>query len=329
MTDNSSTPSASIRDAFRAELADALRPLTDPNEMKLTACRLLVQHLAVGRASYAEVDPDNIHVIIAAEFTHGMLSFAGRHRSDDYGLTVIAALRAGHTVVINDVEEHAELTEAERMAYAAVGMRALVVVPLIKGGGRWISALGVNAASPRSWAADEVDLIEEVAERMWEAVERAKAEASLRENVDRLRLAVRVSNIGLWDWDRKTDVVVFSPEWKALLGYAEDEIRNELNEWKCRVHPDDIGPTLDRIRRAIVAGDMAYEVEFRMRHKDGTWRWIFSRAEVIRDACGSAVRILGCHLDVTTQRQALDAIREREARLTAILSTAGVRHISW
>lgn len=312
---------AAARDAFRAALADALRPMTDPAEMKVAACRLLVRHLAAGRASYAEVEPDDAHVVIAAEHTDGMPSFAGRYRADDFGPAIIDALRAGRTLAIDDVTARLDLTESERATYAAVGIRSLVVVPLIKGG-RWLGALGVNAAAPRAWAADEVALIEEVAERMWAAVERARAEEALRASAERLRLAIRASHIGLWDWNLITDTVVYSPEWKAQLGYTEDEIGTGPGKWESLLHPDDRGPALARIRKTIAGPESSHETEFRMRHKDGSWRWIFTRAEVFRDAAGGGVRMLGCHLDVTERKRTEENVREREAKLVAILDTA-------
>lgn len=312
---------AATRDAFRARLADTLRPLVDPDEMKQATCRLLIQHLATGRASYAEVEPDDTHVVIAAEATDQMASFAGRYRADAFGPTFINDLREGRNLVIDDVTSRAELTEAEQATYAAVSIRALVVVPLNKRG-RWLAALGVNSAVPRKWTADEIALIEEVAERMWAAVERAKAETALRASAERLRLAVRASNIGLWDWDLKTDVVVYSPEWKAQLGYGDNEIWNEFSEWRSRLHPDDLTPTLDRIWNTIASTEPSLESEFRMQHKDGSWRWIYARAEVIRDTDGLAVRIIGGHLDVTSRKNVEQALREREAHLSAILDTA-------
>jgi PAS domain S-box-containing protein len=312
---------AAARDSFRVRLADALRPIDDPDEMKVTACRLLLQHLATGRVSYAEVEPDDIHVVVAAESTNGLPSFSGRHRADDFGSTIIAALRNGHTLAINDIAGQKELTDAEQEAYAAFGIQALVVVPLVKNG-RWLAALGVNCAAPRTWSAEEIQLVEEVAERMWAAVERAKAMAELRASEERLRLAVRAANIGLWDWNLKTNAVVYSPEWKAQLGYDEGELGNELQEWESRVHPDDLGPSLGSVRQTIAGPDSSHEIEFRMRHKDGSWRWIFARAEVIRDVMGAPLRMLGCHIDMTAKRQDEQALREREARMAAILNTA-------
>lgn len=133
---------------------------------------------------------------------------------------------------------------------------------------------------------------------------RKRAEAALRIREEWLRLSLRAANIGLWDWDVITNQVAYSPEWKSQLGYAAEEIGSAFAEWESRVHPDDLAPTLERVRRALAAGETAYEVEFRMRHKDGAWRWIYTRAEIFRDDRGQAVRVIGCHVDITERKRA-------------------------
>ena len=157
---------------------------------------------------------------------------------------------------------------------------------------------------------------------MQDITARRRAEVSLRESEERLRLAVRAANIGLFDWDIRTGKVVFSPEYKAQLGYAADELTDDFEEWESRLHPDEVDAILDRVHRTLLSESEPHEIEFRMRHKDGSWRWIFTRAEVYRDSAGTAVRMLGCHLDVTSRRKAEEAIRENQSKLAAILDNA-------
>ena len=142
---------------------------------------------------------------------------------------------------------------------------------------------------------------------------RKRAEAGLRESEERLRLAVQASNVGLWDWDLRSNQVVFSREWKLQLGFEEHEIANEFSEWERRVHPDDLAPTMACVRRVLAGPGDEHEVEFRMRHKDGSWRWIYTRGEVSRDEKGQPVRMLGCHVDIT-ERQRGEAVLRKLAR---------------
>ena len=156
----------------------------------------------------------------------------------------------------------------------------------------------------RAWTARETRLFHEIGRRLADAVTGLTAFRDLQEGAERLQLAVKASDVGLWDWDIASNTVLFSPEYKRQLGYAEDEFKSDLGEWRQRVHPDDIGPTLEGLRAFFESDQIVRESEFRMRHKDGSWRWIFSRGEVRRDVDGTPLRMLGCHLDITDRKRA-------------------------
>lgn len=138
---------------------------------------------------------------------------------------------------------------------------------------------------------------------------RKQSEIVLRASEARIRLLVRSSNIGLWDWNLVTNEVFFSPEWKSQLGYADDELPNSFNEWKSRLHPDDLAPTLAAVDDYLAGRRADYEVEFRLRHKSGAWRWILTRANLTRDSAGRPTHIMGCHIDITERQQAEESLR--------------------
>jgi PAS domain S-box-containing protein len=158
------------------------------------------------------------------------------------------------------------------------------------------------------------------------AIGRHHIEAALRESAERLRLAVQASNVGLWDWDLRKNEVVFSREWKGQLGYEEHEIGNEFGEWERRVNADDLQPATARLHAYLDGKHPEYAVEFRLRHKDGSYRWMYARGEVFRDASGKPTRMLGCHVDTTELKRAEEALRESEEmfRVLADTSTAGI-----
>lgn len=153
--------------------------------------------------------------------------------------------------------------------------------------------------------------------------QRKQAEEALRNSEARLRLSVAASNIGLWDWDLLTNEVLFSREWKSQLGYAEDEIANRFEEWESRVHPDDLGPALAKVQRFLTDPGADYAVEFRLRHKDGSYRWIFTQGQLFRDAGGKPTRMLGCHIDITARKLTEAAVRESEQKLRKVLDGLG------
>ena len=132
--------------------------------------------------------------------------------------------------------------------------------------------------------------------------ERKRAEAELRRSEERYALAARGTNDGLWDWDLATDRVYYSPRWKAMLGYDENEIGERPAEWLDRVHPDDL-PRLETKRAAHLDGTSPhFEDEHRMRHKDGSYRWFLSRGFAVRDGTGRPHRMAGAQTDVTDRR---------------------------
>jgi PAS domain S-box-containing protein len=180
--------------------------------------------------------------------------------------------------------------------------------------------LKAMASDPRERYLSASDLAQEV--QRWQEVQRRQAEEELLKSRERFELAVRGSQDGLWDWDLQTGDVYYSPRWKSILGYEDHEIANRIEEWEQRLHPDE--------RERVIAANKAhadgqtphYEYEYRLRHKDGSYRWILARGVALRDASGRAYRMAGSHVDITERKQAEEErerllSREREARAQA------------
>jgi PAS domain S-box-containing protein len=185
-TDVTEQLEAEARQAYLVRLSDALRPLSDPAEVLVEAARLLGETLGVSRAFYAEVEPDGDHVTIRRDYHSGLPSAAGRYRITDFGLGLAEALRAGGTVAVEDIEQDLGVDAERRAAYAAIGVQAHATIPLVRGG-RLVALLGLHHASPRRWAPGDLALLKETAERTWAALERARAEAALRESEEKYR----------------------------------------------------------------------------------------------------------------------------------------------
>jgi PAS domain S-box-containing protein len=156
---------------------------------------------------------------------------------------------------------------------------------------------------------------------------RTRAEAALRENEERLRLAFAGSQEGVWDWDLETNAVVYSARWKQMLGYSDEEIEPHLGAWQRLLHPDDRSRAQE-VYDSVNRGDQMYEGEFRLRHKDGHYVHVLSRGfPVRRTPGGPPVRIVGTHFDLTERKRAEAALRESEERLT--LAFAGAQEGVW
>jgi diguanylate cyclase (GGDEF)-like protein/PAS domain S-box-containing protein len=147
--------------------------------------------------------------------------------------------------------------------------------------------------------------------------------ARIRADEEQLRHALEGSNDGLWDWNLLTNETYFSPRWKEMLGFHDDEFDNTYASWEERVHPDDLPPAIARIQTHLENPSEPYEALFRMRHKNGDWRWILSRARARRDTDGRVVRMVGTHVDVTEQKRLESILYEERERALVTLRSIG------
>jgi len=144
------------------------------------------------------------------------------------------------------------------------------------------------------------------------------AEQALKAAEERWKFALEGAGDGVWDFDEERRVAFYSPRWKEMLGYREDEVGTGIQEWLKRIHPDDRA----RVRQAIDAyrrGDTpVYETEHRLQHKDGHWVWVLDRGKIVeRHPDGTPRRIVGTHSDITRTKQAEQALRDRQAAVLA------------
>lgn len=132
----------------------------------------------------------------------------------------------------------------------------------------------------------------------------------LAESEERSKFALDGSGLGVWDWQLGNDTVYFSHFWKAMLGYQDHEIGNDLNEWRSRCHPDDWAATEAAVKAALAGDTPYYDNEHRLRCKDGSYKWIRDRGMVVaRDAQGRPLRMIGTHSDISEYRRLMN---ERE-----------------
>jgi len=133
--------------------------------------------------------------------------------------------------------------------------------------------------------------------------ERKKMEDALRVSQERFQLATQGTTDGLFDWDIVQNRVYFSPRWKEMLGHSDAEIIDSFSEWKSRLHPNDLDRAMGYVNDFLAGRHSKYQQEFRLRHRDGSYRWILARATLIRDPVGRPLRMVGSHVDLTAQRE--------------------------
>ena len=137
---------------------------------------------------------------------------------------------------------------------------------------------------------------------------------ALRESEERYALAARGANDGLWDWNLRNNEIYFSPRWKSMLGYDEEEVGSSPEEWFKRVHPDDLPRVKEAVASHLEGRTTHCENEHRMLHQNGTYHWMLSRGLAVRDAHGKATRLAGSQTDIT-QGKVADALTGLPNRL--------------
>ncbi|MBT9501515.1 MAG: PAS domain S-box protein [Burkholderiaceae bacterium] len=176
---------------------------------------------------------------------------------------------------------------------------------------RWLAIVAVVV-----WAAacTAVIVMGAFLDRAWAASRRAEQQAS--EAAQRLSLATAAATIGVWDWDtRQATQWYATPTYFTMMGDDPHTDVGRRDEWVERLHPQDRAAVVERIAAVLAGADLPYHYEARLRHADGSYRWVSVTGQVLdRDAQGRPTRMMGTRVDITERKQAEDALRDSEAR---------------
>ena len=137
--------------------------------------------------------------------------------------------------------------------------------------------------------------------------------------------ALQGTGIGLWEWDVPTGTVIFSPEWKTLFGYAQDEVGDGFDEWIGRIHPQDLAHTHEALQAYAQGTEQTLTLEHRLRCKDGSYRWVMARGNVYsRAQGGTPLRIIGIHMDITEHKHLLQRMTIQHQVAEALVRVSGL-----
>lgn len=317
-TDTTRRVSTERRLAFQLRMADQLRGLADPLELARRSSRLLGEALGAGRVLFGEIMEDGAHGIFHSSHTDGSMDeLHGIFDTEAFGAGLFAMLRSGRTSVHDDIDAELGATDQQAVRqFRALDTRAEISVPVLREG-RLTSILIVNHRTPRAWTPYEIELVEDMAERTWNAVERARAEASLRQANRRLEDLVdqrTAERDRLWDMAQEILAIASTegyflscnPAMTETLGWTEREL--QVVPFMGFAHPDQL-EELAGIMAQLAAGKTVTRYEIRTRHRDGSYRWL-SWTVVPR---GQLLYMAG--RDVTEERQRQDALRQAEDAL--------------
>ncbi len=295
---------------FLIELNDAIRAIQDPKEIMWKVVCATGQHFGVSRCSYGEIDPTQEYVIIDRDYCNGAISVVGKHHMDSYGPEIIAELRQGKTLIVDDVERDPRTTGVETASFDAIQTKSILCVPLVKAG-RFVAVFVLHHVSVRHWTEEDVVLMERIAQKTWLAVERSRSEEELRESEAHLQLALKVGRMGTWDWDMQTDALLWSEGHFTILGLKPNECEPGYKVWASRVHPDDLAEAEAKLQQAI-ADKKEYHHEYRLRWSDGSIHWVEARGQLTYDSQGNPKHSIGAVIEITERKQ---AEQEREQLL--------------
>ena len=290
---------AELRQNALLELGDAIRDLSDPDEIAYAASAIIGNALQVSRVGYGVIDKSRETITVERDWNApGITTIAGTLQFRDYG-SYIEDLKAGRTVTIANVE-HDPRTVATADALRAISAASFVNMPLVEQDDL-VALIYANHATPRVWSEDDLVLMREVAERVRAASERLRAEGARRASDEQFRVFAEAVPSQIWAARPDGYIYWFNQQVYAYSGIAPGTC-DGAELWIAQVHADDRDMATARWQDALSTGK-PYSVEFRMRAANGDYRWFLVRAEPVRGDDGSILRWVGTNTDIDDSRR--------------------------
>jgi len=318
---------AQHRQKFLLELNDQLRSFDDPDEIMEATARSLGQFLKVDCAGYGEVNEARGLILVEREWSRGAISNEGRaYRLYDFLPTMMAELKKGNPIFVEDIRNDPRADNPQvQAAYSTINARSALAVPLLKDQ-KLTAILYMHSAEPRAWSADDLTLAEDVAERTWTAVEKARAEIGLRETDARFRLIAESLPALVWILNPKTELIYTNERWVKYSGLPPEEALG--HSWMSAIHPDDMARMHQELV-PVVTHHTPYMTEARYRSHEGVYRWHLIQGAPIHTPSGEFKGWVGTSVDIHDLKETEEALRRSEEQLRLALRAAKMGNWRW
>lgn len=312
------TSTGEKQQSFLLKLSDAIRDLKNPIDVEEAATKTALDFMEADRCHYSTIDGDN--VIILQEAVRGNLpSVAGVHNINSFALYK-AVLKAGRPFVVDDVCTSEIIDKELKKVCLDFQYGSFINVPVLKND-KPVGLLSLVQCKPRKWTDTDLQLSIETAERIWAAVERAKAEEKLKESEEAFRAMADSSPVLIWTFNANGTTTYYNKTFLDFVGVAKSE---DIYDWNKIIHPDDIQSTLDHIDIAI-AEQRSFSIECRLLRADGQWRWVLAQGNPKLGVDNEFLGFVGSSVDFTERREVEAKIKKSEKKFeAAILAVEGI-----
>lgn len=306
---------------FLLELGEKIRFGEQNLENTLAAAAALTsRHLEAARCLFVEIDETENRGVVRGEYCRrGLDPVAAEYKISDYSSETLDEIKNGRIIVNCDAERDARTAKIFRQIYEPYDERSYVSIPLFTGG-RWAAIFWISDDKPRTWSEREVALLAAVGERVWLAAEKIRNDKALRQNRERLQMAMDAAKIYSWEMNLATAHIEWSNNLEQVVGFAlPSEYHLTINDL---VHPDDRA-ALDRKINESIERRQTYESEFRLVNPlTGEIVWVRGQGVFIDGFSDEAPRFVGITQNVNERKQAEQErerllAREQEARRQA------------
>lgn len=315
-----------LRQDFLVKLGDLLRPLNNPIAVQKAAARSLAKHLSASRVFYAElISKKGVpHFLVETGYNDSDAPLPKGPFSIEKLENLVEQLREGDIVVINDVNE-VKAVSREKARLRSIKVEAFVLVPIIKEN-QLAGVFFADQVHPRQWKPEEVLLIQETAERTWEAIHRTRAEAAVRESETRLQLALNTGGFGTFMWYPLEDRGEPDKQMLALFGLPEDGTLTLKEALSSLIYePDRMAYNGAVIRAMDPRGDGKLQIDIRVIQPDGSLRWVTIHAQVFfAGKPRQPEKMVGMAIDITKRKQIEESLHRLKVRKDYLLQLTDI-----